>query len=349
MACMQTMRASFQSPLSKQFAREIMKTRQPAHALMQLQLHWGEQQTRQRLPIGMSLLHWLAANAEGLRALEVTMVEMPPLSPLANLRHLILCGFPCRPPPFFVRKLPYLASLQTLFIRHETTHDEEEQLELDFSSLHHLRDVSLQDVVPVRLLLPTNAALHVMYDPQTRRAHRAYNPVWLTVLRHLRTFKWEPFNLGTVSRLPDVFMLPSRLTNVQMHLINEDPPSEPFCLRGAFSPCTNVLISCYDAWVDLSGGNWKHLCINARERLVLAGSDCCPLSCPDFCLEYGVIEGAVSAADAVSSGCEALPGGRECLWKGCRQSIPDFYDVACTCGACHGCLIKPGGLSQMGP
>lgn len=340
------------SPLRQEIALAIMSAQPSPGALTQLQLEWADSAASDDpdAAIGLMLLTWLAAHAHGLRSLCLSVFQLPALPPLPNLRHLIL-NHASPHLAAAARDISCLTALQTLCISTVSWSDEAQELELALGGLRQLRQVKLEGILPALLELPLDAALHVTVFDEWSAEH----PVWQSVLPNMRTFKWDD-DTWSLSRLPGVLQAPSGLTRVLLRMHAFGSSQRPLRLRAAGSPAASICLACRDAWVDLDGTTWRHVCITA-DRVVLSGTQSCPECCPDFYLEYFALEESPSEPLVVvpkrlgcwGATCSRTPicGGRERLWKGTNECLHVGFDyLACTCGACIECLVRSGAVSS---
>ncbi len=331
------------SAMRREIALAIMSAQPRPTALRQLQLEWADVAVSDDPDaIGLMLLTWLAAHAHDLRLVCLSVFQLPALPPLPKLRHLVLYDAS----PHLEALGPHLTALQTLCISAVSW---PEGAELVLGGLPQLHQVKLEGISPVRLELPPVADLHVtVFDPWS-----AQHPVWGSVLPNLRTFKWDD-DTYSLDRLPEVLQAPSGITQVllRMHAVGSE--EQPLRLCGAGEPAARICLACTDAWVDLGGATWRHVCITA-DRMVLSGTQSCSERCPDFYLEYSALEevllepvpevpkrlGCWGASCTKTAVCE----GRECFWKGTDECQHVKFDyLACACGACMECLVTSGAL-----
>ncbi len=340
---------SFEDADRRKFAQVLMAAQPSATELRQLAVRWRRKQWGggggdADAMTAVMFLTWLIAHAKNLRVLHLSIYMVMPLPPMPQLRHFIMFHHTLNYTAT-LQDLSLLANLQTLMLGNVACRDVDAEVLL--AGMCHLRHVHLDGVVPSRLELPHQASLHVtLYEVLD-----LYHPVWVTVLPMLRTVRCS--SEDDLLQLPDFLNAPSGLTHALFDVNNAGSSEKPLRLREAFMSSVVVHISCHDAHVDVWGGRWKHLCINATNDLVDCGADekLVPFFCPDFYLEYSMDSARARSLCtypwlAMYGYAQLFNPHKACMWKGPRNSQPvSFDDHACSCGACIECLQRSGEMS----
>ena len=325
-------------------AYAMMAAQSCAKEVTQLQLEWITDRMDSMMDTtGLALLTWLTAHAAHLCSLRLRFERLPTMPSLPHLQHLILepaksCSI--RP---LMHVLPLFTSVQTLCLGNSFSWRGDEKLpDMDLSSLRHLRSVNLTGAVPSALSLPPDAELHVS------ARWSLCDPVWLSVLPQLRTFRCEWG--GNLEELPQLLRVPSGLTLVALSMTDLGSSKHPLRLCHL---CADLIIDicCRHAWVDLRGGMWKDLSIFATKSLQLASPLPTLLQCPQFsfCHPCEHERRKMPACVVPPSIWQYWPGGRRTyLMKHVKGQQIYSQVQTCTCRACMRCLVGSGAMPRHG-